>query len=118
MSRTQEGILVQGQLEAGYTGECYRCLTAVTENVSVLIEELFAYPTPAAAEFSLNDTGILDLAPLLRAEVLLETARGLLCQPDCRGLCPTCGVNWNDTTCTCGLDAVDPRLAQLKNLLK
>jgi uncharacterized protein len=118
LSRTTEGILVQGKLEVGAEDECYRCLDPVTLNVTVEIEELFAYPPSAAAEFSLHEDAILDLNPLLRAEVLLETARGVLCRPDCKGLCPTCGVNWNTTSCTCADEQIDPRLAGLKNLLK
>ncbi len=118
LSRTKEGILAQGTLEVSLDGECYRCLEPVTQLVTITIEELFAYQHPTAAEFHLDDTGILDLAPLLRAEVLLATARGLLCRPDCKGLCPTCGANLNQTVCTCALDADDPRLAQLKRWLK
>lgn len=118
LSRTAEGILVQGQLQVGISGECYRCLDTVTRNVTVNIEELFAYPSPTAAEFSLHDDGILDLAPLLRAEVLIETSRGFLCRPDCKGLCPECGANWNLTTCTCAEEAIDPRLAGFKKFLE
>ena len=118
LSRTKEGILVQGRLEIALDGECYRCLDPVTHYVTITLEELFAYQHPTAAEFHLDDTGILDLGPLLRAEALLATARGLLCRPDCKGLCPTCGANRNHTACTCAFDPVDPRLAQLKHLLE
>jgi len=117
LSRTAEGILVQGKLDAGVQTDCYRCLDPVTLNVTVAVEELFAYPSPKEGEFSVHDDGILDLGPLLRAEVLIETARGVLCRDDCKGLCPDCGVNWNHTTCTCREERVDPRLAQLKHLL-
>ncbi len=117
MSRTAEGILVQGQLEAGLTAECYRCLDPVTRNVTVDLEELFAYPSPIVAEFSIHDDAILDLAPLLRAEVMIAESRGVLCKPDCKGLCPTCGTNWNHENCTCELEAVNPHLAHLRKLL-
>jgi uncharacterized protein len=117
LSRTAEGILVQGKLDVGIEAECYRCLDPVTVNVTVDVEELFTYPSPKGAEFTVHDDGILDLAPLLRAEVLIEAARGVLCRPDCKGLCPDCGTNWNHATCTCAEERIDPRLAQLKNLL-
>jgi uncharacterized protein len=35
-----------------------------------------------------------------------------LCRPDCKGLCPQCGLNLNDEACSCAPD-VDPRLASL-----
>jgi uncharacterized protein len=39
----------------------------------------------------------------------------LICAEDCRGLCPRCGANLNETDCNCEKD-VDPRLASLKAL--
>ena len=117
LSRTKEGILVQGKLHLGVEGECYRCLDATLRDVEIELEELYTYPIPKDSEFSLSDDGILDLSPLIRAEVLIEDARGALCRPDCKGLCPECGTNWNYAACTCAEDAIDPRLAQLKSLL-
>lgn len=117
LSRTTEGILVQGGLHIGIEDECYRCLDPMLRDVVINLEELYNYPTPKDSEFSLNDDGILDLAPLIRAEVLIEDARGALCQPDCKGLCPECGANLNYTTCSCADSQIDPRLASLKHLL-
>ncbi len=118
LSRTAAGILVQGQLEAGISGECIRCLDAVTENVTITVEELYAYPASLTSEFSVYDDAVLDLAPLLRAEVMLATTNGLLCREDCKGLCPECGINLNDATCTCSMDAINPQFAGLKDFLK
>jgi uncharacterized protein len=117
LSRTKEGILVQGKLHIGVEGECYRCLDPMLRDVEIELEELYAYPTPKDSEFSLSDDGILDLAPLLRAEALIEDARGALCRPDCKGLCPECGANLNDAPHTCDHKDVDPRLSGLKHLL-
>ncbi len=118
LSRTAAGILVQGKLEAGITGECYRCLDPVTENVTINVEELYAYPASSTSEFSVLEDAILDLAPLLRAEVMIAATNGILCREDCKGLCPECGTNLNYTTCDCSLDVIDPRLAGLKQFLK
>jgi hypothetical protein len=40
-----------------------------------------------------------------------------LCRVDCKGLCPNCGTNLNDTTCDCEIRWEDPRLAGLKALM-
>ncbi len=82
------------------------------------VEELYAYPEPEGAEFSIADDGILDLAPLLRDEVLIADAQGVVCRPDCRGLCPDCGVNLNHDPSHTHDEDIDPRLAKLKDLLK
>lgn len=118
LSRTAAGILVQGQLDTLVDDECYRCLEPLQHPVTVHIEELYTYPPSSAAEFSIPEDGNLDLAPLLRAEVLMAlTSERLLCRPDCKGLCLECGANLNHTTCQCALDDVDPRLAGLAKYL-
>ena len=116
LSRTSRGILVQGTLKTSLQGECARCLSDMSVNLDIPIEELFVYPPEAYAEFTLTDDGILDLAPLLREEIILDTPIGVLCKPDCAGLCPVCGGNLNQTLCECEREDVDPRFAALKRL--
>jgi uncharacterized protein len=43
----------------------------------------------------------LDLAPMLREQVILSAPMQPLCREDCQGLCPQCGQNWNDRRCDC-----------------
>jgi uncharacterized protein len=116
LSRTKEGILVQGVLHLGLDSECYRCLTPLQRDLKLEIEELFASETSAVpmAEFSVGEDGILDLA---RAEAIIADERGALCRPDCMGLCPDCGANLNNGACNCRQDEIDPRMAKLKQLL-
>jgi uncharacterized metal-binding protein YceD (DUF177 family) len=117
MTRSKEGILVQAQLIISVDNECSRCLDTVTQNVQVDVEELFAYPPSGISEFSVGADANLNLAPLLRAEVLIEMSHRILCREDCRGLCSTCGANLNRETCDCAQEDIDPRLAVLKKLL-
>ncbi len=117
LSRTREGVLLQGQLQAGMQVECSRCLTPTLAELTLQLEELYSYPVTAGVEFCVAEDGILDLAPLLRAEVLIAGGRGLLCRPSCRGLCPVCGINLNQRDCDCERDTPDPRMAALRQLL-
>jgi uncharacterized protein len=117
LSRTKEGILLQAQLEVGLKAECHRCLTDVTQPIALDIEELYTTTPIKDIEFYILEDGILDLAPLLRAEILIEEDHRVLCQPDCKGLCPVCGANRNHDTCQCDTEDIDPRLAALKQLL-
>ncbi len=117
LSRAAEGILVQGELHIGIQDECYRCLESVERDVAIEIEELYAYPNPNGSEFSVAEDGVLDLAPLIREEALIEDSHGALCRPDCKGLCPECGVNLNREPEHTHDELIDPRLAKLKELL-
>ena len=60
---------------------------------------------------------VATLAELAREYLLLDAPTTPLCKPDCAGLCPICGTNRNEETCDCKTDAIDPRMAKLKDLL-
>lgn len=117
LSRTKEGILVQATLDTAVEAECDRCLDPIHHQMTIELEELFSTQAQRDAEFVIDDDGILDLSPLLRAEILIDQSHGVVCREDCLGLCPTCGVNRNHEHCDCDMDDIDPRLAALKELL-
>ncbi len=56
----------------------------------------------------------VDLEPLFRDLLLLAVPFAPLCEAECKGLCPSCGINRNRTTCQC-TPAIDPRWEALKN---
>ncbi|MFQ3534979.1 MAG: DUF177 domain-containing protein [Aggregatilineales bacterium] len=115
-SRTSRGILVQGVLSTMIWLECRRCLTEAPAALEITLEELYLSQPNSFAEFTIGEDGVLDLAPLLRQEIILETPITLLCKPNCLGLCPECGQNLNEGLCSCQTEAIDPRLAALKAL--
>lgn len=59
---------------------------------------------------------VIDLGLLIREQFYLTLPMKALCEPDCRGLCPVCGINRNTGTCSCEVTWPDPRLAILKDL--
>lgn len=60
----------------------------------------------------------LDLSEYALLSILERLPLQPLCADDCRGLCPLCGQNLNQGTCSCRDEQVDPRLAVLSKLLK
>jgi uncharacterized protein len=118
LSRTKEGVLVQAQLNTAVPGECYRCLDTTEHQMNIDLEELYVFhSSDRNAPFRIGEDAMLDMAPLLREEVLIEASHGALCAPDCQGLCTGCGINLNRNTCDCEVDDIDPRMAVLKKLL-
>lgn len=123
--RTTRGILVRARLEVEPEYECSRCLKAFTTPVELVIEELFAFKRDpvthavvevAAEEFQLEDEQYLDLSEAIRQYE--ESARPIkpLCRPDCAGLCPNCGSDWNDGPCACTASDSDPAWSALNEL--
>lgn len=60
----------------------------------------------------------IDVGLLIREQIYLALPMKPTCRDDCQGLCPKCGTNLNSSSCNCAREAVDPRLASLKTLLK
>lgn len=58
----------------------------------------------------------IDLSQLVREQLYLALPMKPLHREDCKGLCPNCGTNLNDSTCGCRVAWEDPRLAPLKAL--
>lgn len=57
-----------------------------------------------------------DLDPLITEDIFLDFPAKLLCDEDCKGVCPRCGKDLNTGSCSCEKE-IDPRLAALKQLL-
>ena len=49
-------------------------------------------------------------------ELLVNLPLRCLCSPDCKGLCPSCGQNLNEKSCSCEQTATDPRWDALKSI--
>lgn len=118
-TRTPQGILLQVDFNALTELECVRCLTHFQQTLNVNFTELYAFSQRYVTDSGLlmPETGIIDLAPVLREYILLEIPISPLCRPDCKGLCPICGNNLNESTCNHEEEPGDPRLAALKALL-
>jgi uncharacterized protein len=118
-TRTPQGILLQVDLQIQIGLECVRCLTDFLQSLNINFTELYAFSQRYVTDSGLlmPETGFIDLAPVLREYILLEIPISPLCRQDCKGLCPICGNNLNESTCNHEDESVDPRLASLKKLL-
>ncbi|OBK46747.1 YceD family protein [Mycobacterium kubicae] len=118
-----EGVLVSGTVTAPTSGECSRCLAETQGRVQVYLTELFAYPnstTEATTEEDevghvVGETISLE-QPIIDA-VGLELPFSPVCQPDCPGLCPQCGVALA-TEPDHHHEQIDPRWAKLAQMLQ
>ncbi len=113
----QAGILtLEGTLSADMTCVCDRC---GTEFDSVKVQELNAFISDGECddpEAFVLDGDKLDLDEALSTLFVLDMETKFLCDPDCKGLCSSCGANLNLGPCGCRKE-IDPRLAVLEQLL-
>jgi uncharacterized protein len=119
VTRTPQGLLVQLKMGATVMAQCVRCLSDFQQRLSIDFTELYAFTQRSVtdSELILPEDGHIDLTPLVRECMLLEVPISPLCSSSCKGLCPVCGENLNETNCDHGLEGGDPRVNILKSLL-
>lgn len=99
VGRTPQGILVQGEFQGRAPAECVRCLTDFEQPLHATFDELYAFDKRSITESGLllPEDANIDLEPIVREYLLIEMPISPICQPDCQGLCPVCGINLNET---------------------
>jgi uncharacterized protein len=115
-------VVVRGEVRGQAELSCRRCLRPVhyrlDEDVTFVYRAGVA-PVEAEAEevYPLPEKARqLDLTEAVREHVLLAVPEFVNCDDACRGFCPQCGTNLNETTCECRAEAEDPRWAALRRL--
>ena len=110
------GLRAKGRVSAPWFGICRRCSVPVQGVALVEVDERFVDNREVGDEEAyLIEHDFVDLAPLVHDAILLELPLAPLCRDDCRGLCPFCGIDRNETSCQCEAP-VDPRWATLDGL--
>jgi len=125
--RDASKVHIRGTVTADADLQCTRCAKPLSYRVEAPFEDVFV---PAAEEATdgehelagaeldeqlIEDTEI-DLAEVVREQILLNLPEQVFCKEDCKGLCSQCGADLNKTNCDCGENDIDPRWAALKNL--
>jgi uncharacterized protein len=122
VQQAQSDIVVLGRISGEAEVACRRCLTPVRAPIDQELTLLFrsgVSQADAEAEevYLLPERGLeLDLSGAVREHLLLAVPEFLECQDACKGLCPHCGVNLNETTCSCEKTGGDDRWAALRQL--
>ena len=124
-TRLWEGALLRGTMTVDVTLRCSRCVEHFSSQLSAEFELTLVAELPEEQEpehqltddesyFVALEDGFLDLSAVAAEQVDLALPLKPVCQPDCKGLCPTCGTNRNLLECDCREEAVDPRLDALR----
>ena len=124
----EDGFLVRGRVTGAFVLPCSRCAEDATAPFDERFEHFFALLSPETDETKKQEYeeeahlrilagGVpeLNLAGLCGEEFVLALPVKALCAPDCKGLCPACGINLNEASCNCA-DEADSRLAALRGL--
>lgn len=102
------------------TFPCDRCL----EDVKITIENSFEKGVYLKKLDNLSDDELfiigssLEIDEAIVEDLCVNMPMQIICIETCKGLCLMCGTNLNEDSCDCTNDKIDPRLEELKKLLK
>jgi uncharacterized protein len=124
LTNTGSGIVGMGDIAGEMGARCARCLCDFPllvegEVEGFYVERRHADEIPEETDFEpVGADGMIDLTPALMSAIAVEFPFAPLHDPECEGLCATCGADLNEGPCGCGAanDAANP-FAALESLL-
>lgn len=127
--KTTETVFTKLKGELDVHLDCARCLNPFDAKIEVESEEEFRPTIDISSGRAMHETSddealvideqhILDLTEILRQAIILALPVTPLCQDDCAGICPICGVDNNEEQCSCEDTDIDPRWEALSALSK
>lgn len=115
-------IYLKGEFRGKFLFSCDLCGENAYVDIVAPVDECY---TNVKATFEDDEDGeiryfegtSIDITYALEQSVFLELPMKILCNENCKGLCPDCGCNLNKSSCDCANNRIDPRLAALASFV-
>lgn len=112
--------------------ECNRCLHPTVNKITTILsgklmegkkddeykeikEEELSNEDDSYENILYYENNNLKLKEYIIEQIILSLPMKIICKEDCKGLCPKCGINLNNSQCDCVYEDIDPRLEKLKD---
>jgi uncharacterized protein len=127
LKNTGGELRIQGRYTVELTAPCDRCLVNARHPLDAGFD-LFYRPASTIArdeeieidegeaQIGFYEGGGLELEDILREQILLALPMQRVCSEDCKGICPVCGKNRNQSACDCTTHPVNDRWGALRKL--
>ena len=114
-------IHIAGETKMNLLIPCDRCLNDVSVEFPIKIDVVIDRTTEDDDEKEWNDIlltegKMLEVDMLVYDEIAAHFPMKVLCKEDCKGICPVCGCNQNETTCDCDQFVPDPRMSAFRDI--
>lgn len=120
-----KNLHIDGSVQTAIRYQCSRCLKEYSSRVEARFDLSYMpqsdWKPDEEIELKYEDMEVgyydgiaLDVDLMVLEQIELEMPMKFVCREDCRGLCPSCGADWNEGPCSCKVDATDSRLAVLR----
>ncbi len=116
-------VIIEGSVGVTLILTCSRCLEEFEFDIAESFrDEFFPIETLNYTEKELSKKDLdtlfyvrdeIDLSLVYLEKAYLSIPMKPLCRAECKGICPICGKNLNEGSCSCVTKRVDPRWAAL-----
>ena len=124
LSRQGDDAFLRGTLSGALEFSCARCLEPAKVPVRIPVQVSFVASSEDDEDEDEDDVDVahfngdeINIGPELREQLLLNMPINPACREACAGLCPSCGVNRNETACDCAAKQ-PPEMGKLGAALK
>jgi uncharacterized protein len=125
ISKAVDKFLVRGTIRGGIRVRCDRCLEPFRRKVESQFQVYLIVPREGSdqEEIELLDDDMevnfvrgeaIDLGDMVREQIYLSLPMRSICKENCRGLCPVCGINLNEVSCSCRKAEGHPAFSKLR----
>lgn len=96
-------VSLRGTATLSYTAPCDRCTEQTTKKLDIEVSHIIvpSLSNEDEEEFIVAENMKLNLADVLRTDIILSLPFVFLCSDDCKGICAQCGQNLNNGQCVC-----------------
>ena len=113
-----------GSVSARVSLVCGKCMSLYPYDVSFPVELHFSQKEKAIddeLDMYYTDGDTIEFDEAVQTNLIMNIPAKMECSPDCKGVCPICGVNLNIECCECSLEddaPIDSRFAALKDFFE
>jgi len=127
IQKVKDEYFFQGYVTVPIQAECSRCLSLfdseLTGDITFVVKRedgkgVLSTDQGEDIVYLREGNNIIEMDEPISRALLLSIPMKHLCSSDCKGLCPSCGVNLNEETCDCKEQEIDERWEGLRDLLE
>lgn len=127
-AREYDHLRVSGHVGTQVKLVCSRCIasyeTAIGSTFSIIYRKVNSQEIDQDEDTELSDQDLIsatysgneiDLTHEIEEQVAMEIPIKPLCNQNCKGLCPVCGIDLNHTSCNCSNEQTSFKFSALKD---
>ena len=120
IGNNSKNLEISAEATAKMQTRCAKCAKEIEVDIKFPVTEILV-----KGEDNIDNPDVIvyeghevDITEIVLNSFFMNVEGRYLCREDCKGLCPVCGCDRNETECTCDTEVIDPRWSKLAEIMK